>query len=53
MFSFLAGVNFSIRATRLISGGIILASTGRNIVSVGLIPPVTIHNVSFSTHSSL
>ena len=52
MFSLAAVVNLTIRATRLISGGIILVSTGRNIVSVGLIHPVTIHKVSFSTQSS-
>ena len=53
MFSFVAVVNVAICATRLITGGVILASTGRNIVSVGLIHPVTICNVSFSTQSSL
>ena len=36
MFSFAAVVNLAIHATRLISGGVIPASTGRNIISVGL-----------------
>ena len=47
MFSLVAVVNLAICATRLISGGVIPASTGRNIVSVYLIHPVIICNKSF------
>ena len=53
MFSLAAVVNLAIHATCLISGGVIPASTGRNIASVGVIHPVAIHNVSFSTQFSL
>ena len=53
MFLLAAVVNLAINAICLISGGVIPASKGRNIVSVGLIHPVTIRNVSFSTQSSL
>ncbi len=39
-------------ASRLMSGGVIPASTGRNVVSVGLMHPVIIRIVSFSATSS-
>ena len=39
-------------ASRLMSGGVIPASTGRNVVSVGLMHPVKIRIVSFSAMSS-
>ena len=38
--------------TCLMSGGVIPASTGRNVVSVGLMHPVIIRIVSFSATSS-
>ena len=45
MFSLVADINLAICVTSLISGGVIQASTGRNIVLVGLIHPVTICSV--------
>ena len=39
-------------ASRLMSGGVIPASTGRNVVSVGRMHPVIIRIVSFSATSS-
>ena len=49
MLSFAAIVNLAICATRPITGSVIPASMGRSTVSVGLIHPVTIFKVSFST----
>ena len=43
--------SFATRASRLMSGGVIPASTGRNVVSVGCMHPVIIHIVSFSATS--
>ena len=45
-------VSFATRASRLMSGGVIPASTGRNVVSVGRMHPVVIRIVSFSATSS-
>ena len=45
-------VSFATRASRLMSGGVIPVSTGRNVVSVGRMHPVIIRIVSFSAPSS-
>ena len=45
-------VSFATRASRLMSGGVIPASTGRNVVSVGRMHPEVIRIVSFSATSS-
>ena len=45
-------VIFATRASRLMSGGVIPATTGRNVVSVGRMHPVIIRIVSYSATSS-
>ena len=47
-----AAVIFATRASRLMSGGVIPASTGMDMVSVGCTHPVIIRIVSFSATSS-
>ena len=47
----MVAVIFATRASRLMSGGVIPASTGRNVVSVGRMHPVIIRIVSLSATS--
>ena len=45
-------VSFATRASRLMSAGVIPASTGKNVVSVGRMHPVMIHIESCSATPS-
>ena len=42
-------VSFATRASRLMSGGVIPVSSGKNVVSVGRMHPVQLLSVDFAT----